>query len=74
MVDTIEVDAPLIQAGDAKLLHDIHLRFEKGGKYRITGPSGCGKTTLIRTLKGTIPSAYVRLNDRSGKSMKERFV
>lgn len=73
VVDTIEVDAPLIQAGDAKLLHDIHLRFEKGGKYMITGPSGCGKTTLIRTLKGTIPSACVRLNDRSGKSMKEQL-
>lgn len=72
-VETIEIDTPVVKVGDKALLHDIHLRFEKGKKYIIVGPSGCGKTTLLRTLKGAIPSSDVRLNGKAGLSMKAQL-
>ena len=72
-VETIEIDTPVVKVGDKALLHDIHLRFEKGKKYMIVGPSGCGKTTLLRTLKGAIPSSDVRLNGKAGLSMKAQL-
>lgn len=70
---TIEIDAPFVKVNDTSLLHDIHLRFEKGKKYMIVGPSGCGKTTLLHTLKGTIPSSYVFINGKKNQSMKNQL-
>ena len=37
---------------ERKVLHDIHLSFEKGKFYGILGPNGSGKTTLLKVISG----------------------
>ena len=38
--------------GDATILNDISLRFQRGKVTSILGSSGCGKTTLLRLIGG----------------------
>jgi ABC-2 type transport system ATP-binding protein len=40
------------QYGKQKVLHNIHVQFEKGKVYGIVGENGAGKTTLFRCLAG----------------------
>ena len=37
---------------EEKVLQDVDLSFNHGGKYAIIGGSGCGKTTLIKLIAG----------------------
>lgn len=36
---------------ESKILEDINLEIEKGGKYLVVGPSGGGKSTLLKLLR-----------------------
>lgn len=52
----ISLDNVSFSYGNTPVLHNISLRFKKGGKYAIIGPSGCGKTTILKLLLGWLPS------------------
>ena len=43
------------QYGNAPVLDNISMSFEKGKKYALVGPSGCGKSTLLKLLLGWLP-------------------
>ena len=40
--------------GDAPVLTDVSVDFEKGKSYAIIGPSGCGKSTLLNLVAGNL--------------------
>ncbi|HYL60685.1 MAG TPA: ATP-binding cassette domain-containing protein [Candidatus Acidoferrales bacterium] len=44
------LDEQRICAGDAPLLHNVHLGVARDAKIRVTGPNGIGKSTLLNAL------------------------
>jgi len=38
--------------GFRKILKDVNLTFEEGGRYLVVGPNGAGKTTLLNIISG----------------------
>ena len=55
-----------VDAGDARLLHDLSLELPATRLCMVVGPNGAGKTTLLRTLGGDIsPSeGTIHLDDQ----------
>ncbi|MCX7116504.1 MAG: sn-glycerol-3-phosphate ABC transporter ATP-binding protein UgpC [Legionellales bacterium] len=51
---------------DHQVLHDIHLRVEKGEFVAVVGPSGSGKSTLLRLVAGLEPlsSGQILINNQ----------
>lgn len=43
------------QYGNAPVLDNISMTFERGKKYALVGPSGCGKSTVLKLLLGWLP-------------------
>ena len=50
-----------------KVLHDVHIRVERGHSLGVIGESGCGKSTLARVISGLLPAMQgdVRLKGQS---------
>ncbi len=46
----LELAGVNVVRGERVVLHDIHLRIERGERIAILGPNGCGKSTLIKTI------------------------
>ncbi len=46
----IDLDLPILMAGERKLAHDIRLQIRGPEKVCIIGKNGTGKTTLLRTI------------------------
>ena len=46
--------------GEMDILHDVHIKVEKGQIVSVIGPNGAGKSTLLKTIFGLI-------KPRSGK-------
>ncbi len=48
----LELRAVSVEAGGARLLHDVHLRLDAGPRCVVLGPNGAGKSLLLRLLHG----------------------
>ncbi|MDX1358857.1 MAG: ABC-F family ATP-binding cassette domain-containing protein, partial [Clostridia bacterium] len=48
----LELDIPVLSAGDKRLVEDIEIRIPTGAKIALSGPNGSGKTTLLNHIKG----------------------
>ncbi|MBF5040980.1 ABC-F family ATP-binding cassette domain-containing protein [Aggregicoccus sp. 17bor-14] len=44
------LDAPVLEAGGAPLLHDVHLSLGREDRVWLRGPNGAGKSTLLQAL------------------------
>ncbi len=44
------LDAPVIMAGPAPLLTDVHLVVTRESRVRVAGPNGIGKSTLLKAM------------------------
>ncbi len=42
--------------GRVAVLHDVHLRVDRGELVTLVGPNGSGKTTLLRAVTGLVPT------------------
>ncbi|MBL7498202.1 ATP-binding cassette domain-containing protein [Frankia sp. CNm7] len=51
-----EVDGLSVDAGEARLLHDITFRLPGRALLAVIGPSGAGKSTLLNALTGVRPA------------------
>ena len=48
----LQVNHVNLKAGNAVLLHDIHITLEPGKIYGVLGSNGAGKTTLFKSMLG----------------------
>jgi ATPase subunit of ABC transporter with duplicated ATPase domains len=46
----LTLDAPILYAGDAPILRDVHVAVARDARIRVEGDNGAGKTTLLRAL------------------------
>ncbi len=44
------LDTPIVSAGGATLLEDVHLAVLRDAKIRVAGPNGIGKSTLLAAM------------------------
>jgi ATPase subunit of ABC transporter with duplicated ATPase domains len=57
----LSLDAEVVRAGVAPLLHDVHRVVRREDRVRVAGPNGAGKTTLLAALlaASTLPAERV---------------
>ena len=46
----LSLDAPVVHAGPAPVLRDVHVRLRREDRIRVEGPNGAGKSTLLGAL------------------------
>ncbi len=46
----LSLDAPVVHAGPAPVLRDVHVRLRRDDRVRVEGANGAGKTTLLGAL------------------------
>jgi ATPase subunit of ABC transporter with duplicated ATPase domains len=57
----VSLDAAVVRAGPAPILHDVHAALSREDRVRVEGPNGAGKTTLLGALlaASTLPPGRV---------------
>lgn len=68
----LEIESLDAGYGESKVLHDVHLRVDRGEIVTIIGPNGAGKSTLLKAIMGYLPASRGRilLEDREIDSLR----